>query len=1045
MFGTGTFYTPQSNFFVDYMYTRVALTNKKNQELARFELDEQATKERGLKDEEIRLRQNITKLQNNLLNREQASISKRQAMTKKSSVGARDQSAAKARQFKLIEETRDDYRKEEEGAQGMWDKGQGLAARADATMAVEGTNFLAGIKTGFAANPNYFDTNNGSAQKAMVAYWNTLSGNANPDDKSPKGEKGGTLFVKAYLAIRKEHGVDAAESFKTAIYDKYQVGQALWDEPVLGGFGSNSSEERLRLYGRAEHQQALSAIRASRDKALADIPTLGGPGGSSSSSSTGPAPGLESNVTTDKTNRLIKEYEARLADVMAEREAQEGKRGDILERRLGRKSFAQSMTPFEYVDEDVQSILDEVLGIEDEDVRRETLEESRMMISGARGKIANEFVENQVLNETAIRGQYGFARDRMGSALQEMHQADAAAVSLRGQLKELEESVSRDPESLDILNPQIEALVANINRQERRALKAEQQHDLYGQINDQLKPLVGSERGVAAEWSAMGPRERLLVIQSLNAGAIGQASVDEDTISTTRQEIQLLEEQVRDIESDVGPRPEPRRRRGQVGPGGLGREGSRLGTGLEAPTNFEKNDHAMAALQELEDNKAALQALLVKQNQHLTFSGEATGAIDFLVENDPAYRIEPPVSRGLGTEAPASAVLTQDEEEAMFKAAGDIGKKEGTEEGEDLGEKAAQLQSSVGDREYGLEGPLGGKRGSVDGLFPYDLKGLRREGGLAEEMTGLSVDEKELPEPDYTYELRTPGEEPNRELVLPGLTSEKGPNLGGRGAPDKVKLGQDFREDETFDVAPSPPPEPEEDEESDLPDFPSVVGEIGVGEDFTPGGFEFEFESIDPSEIEMDPPTKKPGGEPKITADSDKEPELWQEQYDTWLDWTLKDVGDSSVPTEPPAAPQIQAPSSSYFPKTKTKPKPKPAPPPIRTPSSSYFPEAKQPAFTPDGAMTQRGVVDVVRDIGRDPEGQLKHLRKGFQNSIELVDAVREVANNYEFDQKLKELSDEDQARWAMIRDAMNEWYLLNVPAEPTNDELLQNSMPEGT
>jgi hypothetical protein len=55
------------------------------------------------------------------------------------------------------------------------------------------------------------------------------------------------------------------------------------------------------------------------------------------------------------------------------------------------------------------------------------------------------------------------------------------------------------------------------------------------------------------------------------------------------------------------------------------------------------------------------------------------------------------------------------------------------------------------------------------------------------------------------------------------------------------------------------------------------------------------------------------------------------------------------------------------------------------------------------------------------------------------------VANNYEFDQKLKELSDEDQARWAMIRDAMNEWYLLNVPAEPTNDELLQNSMPEGT
>lgn len=982
MFGNGTFYTPQSNFFVDYMYTRIALTNKKNQELARFELDEQATKERGLKDEEIRLRQNITKLQNNLLNREQASISKRQAMTKKSASGARDQSAAKARQFKLIEEIEDKYKKIEEGEQAKWDKGQSRAARADGVMSVGGTNFLAGIKTGVdnykKKNANYWDTNNGSAQKALVSYWNTLSGNANPNDKSSKGEEHGALFVKAYLAIRKDYGVDAAESFKFAVYtDKVPVGEVLWDEPVLGGFRSNSSEERLKLYGDAEHQRALSEIRTRNDEALARVPTLDGPGGSSSSSSTGPAPGLESNVTTDKTNRLIKEYEARLADVMAERKAQEGKRGDILERRLGRKSFAQSMTPFEYVDEDVQSILDEVLGIEDEDVRRETLDESRMMISGARGKIANEFVENQVLNETAIRGQYGFARDRMGSALQEMAQADAAAVSLRGQLKELEESVSRDPELLDILNPQIEALVANINRQERRALKAEQQHDLYGQINDQLKPLVGSERGVAAEWSAMGPRERLLVIQSLNAGAIGQASVDEDTISTTREEIQLLEQEVRDMESDVGPR-----------------------TDWEL---LDNNDAIMAALQELEDNKAALQALLVKQNQHLTFSGEATGAIDFLVENDPAYRIEPPVSRGLGTEAPASAVLTQDEEEAMFKAAGDIGQEEGKAEGEELGEKAAQLQSSVGEREYGLEGPLGGKRGSVDGLFPYDLKGLRREGGLAEEMTGLSVDEKELPESDFTFELRTPGEEPNRELVLPGLTSEKGPNLGGRGAPDKVNLGSSQKDlvkqvygDDTLRVAPSPEPE-----EDDLDSVEKLIEEISGA--LKPGGFQFQ--PIDTSRIKVeDTPEQKPPALAKT--------------------------------------PQIQTPSSSYFPEQK--PPALARTPQIQTPLSSYFPEPRQPAFTPGGAMTQRGVVDVVRAIGPNPESQLRHLGKGFQHSIELVDAVKEVANNYEFDQKLKELSDEDQARWAMLRNTMNEWYMLNSPAEPTNDELLQNSMPEG-
>jgi hypothetical protein len=1055
MFGTGTFYTPQSNFFVDYMYTRVALTNKKNQELARFELDEQATKERGLKDEEIRLRQNITKLQNNLLNREQASISKRQAMTKKSASGARDQSAAKARQFKLIKETKDTYTKYEEGEQANWDDGQGRAARAEATMSVQGTNFLAGIKTGFAANPNYFDTNDGRSQDAMVAYWNTLSGGANPDDKSPKGEKGGTLFVKAYLAIRKDYGVDAAESFKTAVYTDKIVGQALWDEPVLGGFRSNSSEERLRLYGKAEHQRALSEIRTRRDEELADIPTLGGPGGSSSSSSTGPAPGLESNVTTDKTNQLIKEYEARLADVMAEREAQEGKRGDILERRLGRKSFAQSLTPFEYVDEDVQSILDEVLGIEDEDVRRETLEESRMMISGARGKIANEFVENQVLNETAIRGQYGFARDRMGSALQEMHQADAAAVSLRAQLKALQAGAA--PEDLEAASPQIEALVANINRQERRALKAEQQHDLYGQINDQLKPLVGSERGVAAEWSSMGPRERLLVIQSLNAGAIGKASVYEDTISTTRQEIQLLEEQVRDIESDVGPRPEPRRRRGQVGPGGLGREGSRLGTGLEAPTNFEKNDHAMAALQELEDNKAALQSLLVAQNQHLTFSGEATGAIDFLVENDPAYRIEPPVSRGLGTEAPASAVLTPDEEETMFKAAGDIGQEEGKAEGVELGEKARRGQVETEARDLGVErvvkrlGEIAGEPeseagdeeiedlGDFLGRKEAKLEARPESEDVAEAGDRVTVPEEELEEPDYTYELRTTGEEPNRELVLQGLTSEKGPNLGGRGAPDKVKLGRDFREDETFDVAPSPPPEPEEDEESDLPDFPSVVGEIGVGEDFTPGGFEFK--SIDPSEIEMDPPTKKPGGEPKITADSDKEPELWQEQYDTYIDWVLQDVGDSLVPTEPPAAPAPATPPAKKRPPPQAKKRP-PAPPPIQTPSPSYFPE-RIPVKDDSGALTQRGVIDSLRARGTDAKSILSHLSKGFQLSHELVDAVENQTQNVEFQTKLKKLSPEDQEKWEGIWRSMTDWRENRAP--PRDDDLLQNSMPEGT
>ena len=984
MFGNATYYTPQSNFFVDYMYTRIALTNKKNQELARFELDEQATKERGLKDEEIRLRQNITKLQNSLLNREQASISKRRSERKSSAKSDGNHARSAAAQFRERKDIDRRYDESIKVEKDMWLKGQNLLGASKATMAKGGANLLSGIRGNLTRNPNYFDANDGGAQKSMFVLWQVASSNGNPS-LTGNDKDAGTLFVQLYREILVEHGSAAAESFKTAVYGSQglKLSSEEFRVPTLGGAGTESVEDLLRLYSKAEHKSLLDGFEENRAQEKAGVPGFADGGSSSSSSSGSSAPALESNVTTDKVNQLIKEYEARLADVMGQREAQEGKRGDILERRLGRKSFAQSMTPFEYVDEDVQSILDEVLGIEDEDVRRETLEESRMMISGARGKIANEFVENQVLNEEAIRGQYEFARDRMGSALQEMHQADAAAVSLRGQLKELKQAAKPGPESGPDFDPgyysvAIESLVANINRQERRALKAEQQHDLYGQINDQLKPLVGSERGVAAEWSSMGPRERLLVIQSLNAGAIGKASVYEDTISTTRQEIQLLEEQVRDMESDAGPR-----------------------TDWEL---LDNNDAIMAALQELEDNKEALQSLLVAQNKNLTFSGEATGAIDFLVENDPAYRIEPPASRGLGTEAPASAVLTQDEEETMFKAGGVTGKKEGAEEGEDLGVDAYELLARSEARKSGDEGPSGGGTDEVDGLYPYDLEGLRKEGGLPEEMTGLSVEEEELPESDYTYELRTPGEEPNQGLVVPGVTSEGGANLGGSQAPQKVKKGRDFREDETFDVAPSPPPEPEEDEESDLPDFPSVVGEIGEGEDFDPG--RFEFKSIDTNESKMDPPTKKPGGEPKITADYDKDPELWNEQYDAYIDWTLKDLGDSLVQT---------------FPEPKPKPKPKPQPKPVRSRDDD--------------------TILSVRASGADPEWLLSILGKGYTHSDQLFEAFQEVSVNRAFTEKLYNLPEETQREFQTVKDEMIKSF---YKRKNEHQELFEDSMPEG-
>ena len=135
MFGNATYYTPQYNFFVDYMYTRIALTNKKNQELARFELDEQATKERGLKDEEIRLRQNITKLQNSLLNREQASISKRRSERKSSAKSDGNHARSAAAQFRERKDIDRRYDESIKVEKDMWLKGQNLLGASKATRA----------------------------------------------------------------------------------------------------------------------------------------------------------------------------------------------------------------------------------------------------------------------------------------------------------------------------------------------------------------------------------------------------------------------------------------------------------------------------------------------------------------------------------------------------------------------------------------------------------------------------------------------------------------------------------------------------------------------------------------------------------------------------------------------------------------------------------------------------------------------------------------------------------------------------------------------
>ena len=1023
MFGTGTFYTPQSNFFVDYMYTRIALTNKKNQELAKLEIDAQNRKERGLKDEEVRLRNNITRLQQSLLNREQAYISRTYKRDQQTSA-QRTGNDVRGSRAQAAERTRIDTRwdKEINEEKREYDAAQNRLRAAESDIGNHATNLSINLRTALQTDSTFFDINNARAQEKMLELYRTNQKSGQRGNNAPSPidiARGGSVFILMYKQILEDFGQAEADAFQHAIVTGYPAIDVKYrTQAVLGGAGSGSWEDEFRLYGSDQNIARIQEMNVARRKEKAEVPDFGaGSGSSSSRTSTGggaPAAPLAETETTLKTQKMIEDYETRLKEVMGEREGAEGARADIIERRLGRKGLAATLTPFEYVDEDVQSILDEVLGIEDEDVRRETLEEGRMLVSGPRGKIANEFVESQVLNEEAIRGHFSEASTRWLQSSREMAQADAALVRLRANLNEIR-AASDDPEYLDTVSPQIEALVANINRQERRAREAEEQHDLYGQIHDQLKPLVGSERGVAAEWSAMGPRERLMVLQGINAGAVAKASSLSNRISTTRETIQLLEDEVRDIESDVGSR---------------------------SDRSFQDNDAAVAALQELEGDKQALQALLVEQNRHLNFSGEATGTIDFLVENDPDYRIEPPALRGLGTEAPASAVLTADQEEELATTFGDVGQRKGEEEGVEGVEEARQLMSDVSLRDLNVEEAKKSLEALLEVPEPTDsqqqsIRDLERflaskeaqlEARPESEDVGddVAVPEQRPEEPDYTYELQTPGSVRRRDASVEGVTPDVFPGVQGQ---EVLRSGRSMRElarqvygDDTLDVAPSP--EPKENDEFDF-EFGSAAGLIEEGDgDFKPGGFE----------------TQPAGGAPEITADYDKEPELWREQYDQYVDSLLRGIGDS-LNQEPSAAP-IQAPTSSYLPERK------PRTPPVEMPQiqtapvdfySSMFPEPK-PVTTPSGAITARGIIDGVRAVGSDPEWLVSHLNKGFQLSHELVDVVEEKTQNAEFENQLKKLPEEKQAEWESIWSSMTDWRENRAP--PRDDDLLQNSMP---
>ena len=697
MFGTGTIFTPQSNFFVDYMYARIKLTNQKNRELAQQELAGLSQDSRQLKDEEVRLRQNITNLQRSLLNREQAYISRSYRQERNRSSGSTGRGIQERNRLQEEKESK------EKDALDNWNRAQAQTRKASEDYAQTKTSFERSIRASFRTDQaGFFDPNNGVAQAEMQRFWTEYAGG-----KDPTADDGLYTLMMMYEHIRREYGADQAESFKKAVFDKYDVAPELYTTPLMmnqAGQGQTSLQEEALFYDRAYLDNTVVAgINESYRQQIASVPMGGGGGGGGASA--GRTLEAPSSATADETRAMIEEYQTRLKEIQTQRAGLKGQRGEIIERRFGQKGLAESLTPFTRTDPEVDRILDEILGIEDPAVQSEVLADTRMMIGAGRESIAPEFVENEILNESALRGHMQEAQSAMIEANRARASYDAQRVVLsrerqafldqyrqmqeaQQQYQALQQSPNASAEALAEAKAQFERLSANVENNRMRyealtsrlnevnvlAARAEEQMQVQEQAYDQLRGLVSSPRGVASGWSNMSGQERMLVIQALNSSGASKAENLENSIEATREEIRLLEGEVQTLEQDER----------------IGARGSRM---------FRRNDAAMDTLNELEETKAALQGLLAQQNQSIVFAGQAQQAAQQLVQTDPDYvlRGEAPPA-GLGTPGPIMDVLTPEQEESVLGAAGTVGQREGERRAAAELERTAPLGAEAASR-----------------------------------------------------------------------------------------------------------------------------------------------------------------------------------------------------------------------------------------------------------------------------------------------------------------------------------------------------------
>lgn len=619
MFATGNIYTAKSNFFADYLYTRIKLTDQKNKEMMKVELEALSRNQAQLKDEAVRIQTNITNLQRSLLSREQAIISKSEGT---GSLSARRAGNSATERRKIQAE----YERNLESATNAHEKNKRNRGSVEEKLGEVRTNFLASINRMANADPNFPDLNNPQHLKAFKDAYRQYAGNADPQGNE------GVLFIELYRSLKETFpNRNLHLGFKQAISEEFSNND--WTVPVLlteAGPGEASLQAAIGDYDDSEFQRRVTqplATKLDRDKAAADAAARAG-GSTTRTTTGGTTIDVPGSAQTQRTQDFLDKQLARLEEIQTEREGLAGRRSEIIEDRVGRRDIFGALSPYSYTDPAVQNILDVLEGVEDEGTRNEILAETRMVSSIGRQQIAPEFVEANILNPQALAQRVRGARD-LQAQLQGQESAVAAGlIPLTGRFNTLQRQVGDLNEKRDQLrrlrdrgqdDPGLAAEIARLEDVEQEFFTVRQQleqrqlkqRDLQANLQsvtvglEALEAYAQDPRGLERAWSSMSPEERLTITEAVRVTALAQSDILEDTIGATRESIRVNEEDIREFES-------------------------------AGATEF-----ADEARRELQQNQNALNGLLLQQNEQISFAAEGQSAIDYLVENDPAYRIRP--------------------------------------------------------------------------------------------------------------------------------------------------------------------------------------------------------------------------------------------------------------------------------------------------------------------------------------------------------------------------------------------------------------------